>query len=285
MTFTNPRGNAGLDPFTYSEYGTFPDYKDNNGFTRTTSVALVGGQKTHIILVNGDSTAGNCTNTQGSVSSSLVQHVDPKTGGVYKLKDPNLGTFAGTPSTAGSLFSYLGDKLLSGGNCARVVFVNHSIPGTFAMDFCTPGFYTSQNSLSANACRFWDRIPMACHRADQLGLTPTLVILQFGANSANASVTQANETAALQNLIAAYQVHAPAAKIIVPYNTFISGSLPSGSTAIRAAQLAVRDGTIVLSASVDLDTLTGAKRHDGTHWNATGASEAADLYVTAVPTL
>lgn len=282
--FTNPRGNSYYDPLTYTEYATFPDYKDVSGFARTVSVPLLGGERTHVILVNGDSTAGNCINAQSAVTSSLVQHIDPKTGDVFKVKDPMLGSHAGTPATVGSLFTFLGDKLRTAGKCDRVVFLNHSIPGVFAHDFCTPGFYTSQNALSDNACRFWDRIPMACRRADLLGLAPTLIILQFGANSAFAGISQANETAALQNLIAAYQLHAPGVPIMIPYNTYIGGALPPGSAAIRAAQLAVRNGTTVI-AGPDLDTLTGAARHDGVHFSASGGASAADLYVTVIPTL
>ncbi len=283
MTFTNPRGNSYYDPFSYTEFATYPDYKAVDGYTAS-SIPLVGGQRTHVILISGDSTASNCIDSQTTVTSSLVQHIDPKTGGVFKLKDPNLGTNSLGPGDVGSLWSYLGDKLISEGNCDRVVFLNHSIPGTLALDFCTPGFYSTDNAASSNACRFWDRIPMACRRADLLGLTPTLIIVQFGANSSFLGFTQANETAALQNIIAAYQAHAPGTKIMIPYNTFIAGSLPAGSAAIRAAQLAVRNGTTII-AGPDLDTLTGASRHDGTHWNAAGGDAAADLYVAEIPTL
>lgn len=234
---------------------------DYSGLTQVSPV-FVGGESTCVIIGFGDSTISNTVNaTYSPTNGSKVQSLSIGNGGVYLASDPQLG--APLTASSGSLLFRLGDKLISNGTYARVIFCLIGLNSAKIADWATGGVLNY-------------RIPIAAKRLAAVGLTPNFVLCQIGANDTVAGTSQAAYAASLQSAIDSFRAAGVSGPFLTALSTYTSGST---SSAIRAAQAGVTNTGASVYDGPDLDTIT-TDRHDGTHFDATGRNSAADLWIT-----
>lgn len=230
------------------------------------SPALISGERAAVILAFGDSTIGNHENANYSVSHiNNVQNLSISNGGIYRATDPLLGS--DTTNAGGNWLSRLGDKLITAGNHDRVILIPLGLGGGTIGDWAASG-------------RLNYRIGVAARRIASVGLTPTYVLLQCGANDYDPLQTsQGAYTASQSSVIASIRGAGVSCPIFVSRSTWHNGIVNPGiSDGIRAAQATAVDNLAGIFAGPDTDTLNNSYRYDATHWNATGADAVAELW-------
>lgn len=260
-------GNANNDPHLLRE--VLFNSPDTLGFAFTASrtrvsSAIVGGQKTLVVVLAGQSTGANYDNTLYTPMNSLVHNFNIYDGATYQAKDPLIGCsgYAG-----GCWLGRLGDKLISNAICDRPILVPTSI-GSSEVAMWAPGGFLNH------------RFAVIQKRLTEAGLTPSCLIWQQGERDKTIGTDQATYAAGLAGVISTWRGLYPSVPVFV---NKVSVTSNTAYTPVQNAQVAAVDHTNGIWAGADSDSLgSGNRQSDGTHWNATGSDAIAGLMVTAL---
>lgn len=223
------------------------------------SSGLTAGESTGIFIIAGESLAANATAALYTpTNASKVDNVDVLDGTIYAAVDP----LAGTSGAGGHWGGRLADKLIAAGKYQRVILLPIGVSSSAIADW-RPGGALYPLALAAFA------------RLSNMGMSPTAMLWQLGANDNAAGTTQAAYEAGLDALISEVVSLGFSAPWLIAKSTLYNNAV---SAAIQAAIAGVVNGTNIL-AGADTDTLTGGtNRADGTHFTATGADASATLW-------
>lgn len=250
-----------VNPFSINEY-IDTGYSNTSG--RTLFADNIGdGAKTLVCLAAGQSNCANHVDTNYTVSSGQVLNLNLYDGSLYLFADSCIG--AG--GTQGNWLGRLGDKLITAGTFARVIFIPISVGATSVQDWCASG-QKLYHRLAAGLLR----------KRNLLGSIPSNVtstnIWVQGESDAVAGTSQANYQARWADVLGMTRGLKDTSTWWMPCCSYTVSGNGSNAT-IRAAQAALRDGTNVLTGP-DMDTITD--RYDDLHFNATGADSVATLW-------
>ena len=253
-------------PDPYVRQSNAPLLNESYSYSGRTQVhpAIVNGESTCVIVGFGDSTIANTINaTYTATNAAKVQSLSIDNGGVYLAQDPQLGAFQFAGQ--GSLLARIGDKLISNGTYARVIFCLLGVNSAKIADWAAGGVLNY-------------RIGLAAKRLLAVGLTPNFVLCQNGANDRAAGVGRSAYALSQQNVIDTFRSNGISCPFLVAQMSWDNGAVSSN---ILLAQSDVVNGTSVF-AGPNLDALDNANRHDGVHFNATGRNAASDLWITRI---
>jgi hypothetical protein len=268
----NQNGNSVIDPYTYAFYPTFPDNNNTTGLTQVSPVAA-SGQNIEVWVSFGNSIVANSiTDTPGSPSGyytpsqTLVQNLYLGNGALYSYKEPIVGIGTLPLSCVGGR---LGDMRRLNGKCDRFVYAPCGINGTFASEW-VPG---APNQFGGPG--YFTRCLTILRRLAAVGLTPDYIDIHFGENEANAGGAEAaNIGTNVGSIISGIQSAGfTSAPFYISRSTFIGGGLPAASTTVLNAMNGLVNGTSIIGGA-STNSLTGAWRSDGTHFNFTTGSPA-----------
>jgi lysophospholipase L1-like esterase len=264
----NANGNG-----AYSPNGVYPGFKNTNGRTLV-DATLIGGQKTLVIIVAGQSNCCSVSPTPYVATNALSHGLNIYDGGVYKMQDPLLGSShtptAGNPPLCGSWVSRLGDKLIAGGVASRVIMVPAAMAGSWIGDH-DPAVTPMNN---------YQRIQVALRRCATLGYTPDAIIWHQGENDSGSGTPQATYQAILGRIIAQSRTDGYAGPWFIDTVSWNNGT---PSAAIQAAQAAVVNHAAGIWAGANADSLDNSFRQpDMGHFSDVGMDAVASLAVTAL---
>lgn len=247
-----------INPITPLDYAT----ASNNALGRTPRPSrLTPGERTAIILGVGQSVIAASENANYTpVNSGKVDNLNVFDGGIYAASDPLLGT--GVFSSGGCWLSRQADKMITSGNCDRVIIVPIARGSSTVQDWA-PGGILFPSLIAAH------------RRLAALGLVATAT--QWVQGQANIGISQADYQAALQSVITGIRSYGFVSPWLIGKDTY-NGATSNAN--IRNALTAVINGSDIL-AGADTDSLTAVNRYDGVHFSATGADAAATLWRTA----
>jgi hypothetical protein len=248
--------------FTYP--AIYSDFTNTSGYT-STSAAITPGEKTLLIFAAGQSRMTNFpgTTTYTPTNATKVQQLNPYDGTTYRAKDPMLGT----GGIAGNYLTRLGDELINGGVCQRVIFVPMAISGTGTRR------WISDLAPRIETCCRWARAQgWAAPNADLY----KAIIWENGQNDVSEGVSSAEYQANIK------QIQFIFASQGFPVPFFISLSTIAANVTnatIRAAQAACVNNGELRYAGPDLDV---CDVQDGTHLSTTGLGQAATGWKTSL---
>lgn len=265
MMFTPP---SAPDPFDTLAPEFDARFNRNVGTkTLRAAQAPVAGETVGVLIVAGQSNAANTAGDGTAYTPTNPAKIDNlflSDGGVYAASDPLLGTENGYAGEIGNVFTRVADKLVTAGWRQRVVIASVAIGATSA---------TQWDAL------LYRRIVAAHRRALAKGFTVDGICWQQGETDTALETSQAAYTASMTSLMGKVAAAGVSAPWLIAKGTLYLGA---ASTAIRAAQTALVNGSTVL-AGPDTDTLTGTNRRpDNTHFSLTGADAAATLWTAAI---
>lgn len=242
---------------------TYPGY---NTTTSRTAVlpALVAGQTTKVILAIGQSNIASTVNAVYSPThAAMIQNLNILDGRLYQWAEPMLG--ASQHSGGGAWLGRFGDKKINAGFCARLIII------PIASDNTTVAQWNDGNMA-------W-RITQALALVTKLGLTLSHILWMQGEADKVAGTTANAYTSALQAIVTTIRNAGFTCPFVVSQTSWISGATGS---AVRTGQANAVSAPLNIVLGPDTDTLDGSKRHDNTHFNATGADECATLWAAAI---
>lgn len=264
----NANGNG-----AYAPNGVYPGFSNTNGRVQV-DPTLVGGQSTLVILVAGQSNCCSVSPSAYTATNALSQCLNIYNGGVYKMKDPLLGSShtptSGNPPLCGSWVSRLGDKLIAGGVAARVIMVPCGMAGSWIGDW-DPAVSPINN---------YQRILVALRRCATAGLTPSAIIWHQGENDGGSGTSSATYQAVFNRIVAQSRIDGYAGPWFVDTVTWGPGvAYPT----IQAAQAAVVNHGAGIWAGANADSLDNTFRQpDQGHFTDAGMDAVASLVVTAL---
>ena len=163
--------------------------------------------------------------------------------------------------STGSFMTQLGDCLLDSGRWSKVNLVPFGVSATYSSEWAVGGDMNS-------------RIPASIAQVAALGLHYDAILWMNGEGDASINATTAQVTSNTNSMIGSFRSAGVTAPVFVGLETWEGSSLPAGSAAVRAGQMAVINGVDVFQA-MDTDTLDNTQRQDGTHFNNTGKAAVA----------
>ncbi|MCV9910032.1 sialate O-acetylesterase [Brucella sp. HL-2] len=255
------------DKLTFSP----PSWKGRWG-TRTRSKTastpyLDPTERTACYIVAGQSNACNCGGT-GQIYSpsnpSKLDHIFVDDGGVYQCADPLLGTENGYAGEVGNLFFRMADQMINQGYKDRVILIPVGIGAT---------------SVKQWNDELYERIVIAHRRATNKNIPVNGILWQQGETDTGLGTSQSVYLDNMGQLIGKVTNLGVSAPWVIAKGSLYAGET---SSAVRAAQAAIVNGTDILSGP-DTDTLTGTNRNpDNTHFSVTGMNAAASLWSTSI---
>lgn len=252
--------------------GSYPGYQNVNGRTQV-DATLVGGQKTLVIIVVGQSNACAVAPTAFTPSSSLVHNLNIYDGGVYRMKDNPLGCsqtpIVGNSTPAGTWLGRLGQKLIDGGVAARTILVPAAMAGSFISDW-------DPTSAQENN---YKRLKVALLRCAAIGYTPDAIIWMQGEGDNVAGTSQSAYQTALGRIITQSRADGYPGPWFINKTTWNAGA---ASTTIQAAQAAVINHAIGIWAGANTDAYNNTFRQDLCHFTDTGMDNVATDVKTAL---
>lgn len=248
-------------------------YANTSGRTSATA-AITGGEKTLLIFAAGQSRITNALTATPytPTNAAKVQQINVyEASAVYRLIDPVLGA----SGSMGSYLGKLGDALINGGVCARVIFVPIGIGNTSTAQWVT-------GDLRMRALVAGRRARALGYAVPNADLFPC-IIWENGQTDVQQGVTSQQYQDNIRTIQGFF------AEVGFPVPFFIAQSTMGGPGAnltdptIRAAQAACVDNTALRYAGPDLDSLTGPTNlTDGAHFTDAGNTAAAALWKTAI---
>lgn len=261
-------GVSAPDPYLVA--ARFASYRACTGIPGRTIAdpRLADGETTAVLVAAGGSMICNSVDTPYTPThATKVDNLDLHDGGTWRAIDPLLGCGLDASGNTGNILGRVADKLIDLGVCERVILIPAGLGDTAADDW---------NS----SAELRDRLIVAGRRAAAVGLTVTAFLWVQGERDGVLGTTQSAYEASLTGLIDRVRAAGFAAPWLIGRSTYAAGA---SSSAIRAAQAAVVNGTDIL-AGADTDSLTGGtyRQADVTHWKAAGADAAAALWASAI---
>ncbi len=257
----------------YSSNGVYPGLRNTNGRTRV-DATLVGGQRTLVIIVPGQSNCCSVAPTAYVATSPQSHCLNIYDGGVYLMQDPILGAShfvpTGNPQLGGSWVSRLGDKLIAAGYADRVIMVPCGMAGSWIGDW----------DPAASPINNYQRIRVALRRCSSRGLTPDAIIWHQGENDSGSGTAAATYTAIGNRMIAQTRTDGYAGPWFINTVSWNGGTV---SSTIQGAQAAMVNHSSAVWAGFNADTLGLTYRQvDMGHLNDTGMDACASGVVTAL---
>lgn len=256
----------------YANNGNYPGYTNVAGRVQV-DPAIVGGQKTLVIMVAGQSNACSVGPTPYTPTSSLVHNLNIYDGGVYRMKDAPLGCsqtpIIGNTIPAGTWLGRLGDKLIAASVAARVIMVPVAMAGSYIRDHDPTG--TQPNN--------YQRIKVGLLRCADRGYTPDAIIWMQGEGDNVGGTTQSVYQTALAAIIAQSRTDGYAGPWFVNKTTWNAGA---ASSTIQAAQAAIVNHTLGIWAGANTDAYNNTFRQDLCHFTDTGMDNVATDVKTAL---
>lgn len=247
-------GRTAVDPSTIPTLGTI-------------NIVFIG-QSHNANSISG----GTYTPTDASLVTNLsIGHA----GGCWQAKSPLL-IDDGVGDHHGR---WLADQLIAAGLASRVILTLISASATFGVDWA-PGGGTYGGGTRTGTLGYRIGLAARCIAKAGLDRIRRIVDLEIGHSDSALGTTEANFTTALNGIINECKttglLRASSDVMFVHKSTSLAAS--SGNrNAIRAAQAAVADGTLV-RVGADSDSLDSSYRYDGVHFSyASGASAQANL--------
>ena len=225
------------------------------------SPVVASGEKVFCAIVAGDSMGGNYHQTAyAATHPTKVENFSVYDGSLYRAVKPLIGAGKFDAPSDGNWQIECGDRLIDSTKYDRTIWATVSIGGTLVSEW--------EGDLNAS-------IVVAARRLIALGITPTCIIMQVGAN--DRTITKADYKASAKSIVSKVRAAGVSLPWFWPKSTWVlTGALPNIRTAID--ELVAEDSAIKLGP--DLDGITG--RFDSVHYNSTGASDAATLYATTI---
>lgn len=254
------------DPYILPELTGYPFGNKAYGDKVQVSSALVGGENTAVILTLGDSLMSNIVSSTYSPTQAKNHNFNVYNGGCYVSKEPLLGCqINGAQYLSGNFFTRVADTLITNGTYQRVIHVPIAVGGSLLADYADGG--------SVNG-----RILPAYKRVKANVGELTAVFIMLGANDYGTNQTSA--TLSLNSIISTIRNCGITCNIFVARHT-IFGLV--ANPAVQAAQVSVLNSTTKIYSGGDMDSITsGSYYWDGTHYNASGAIQAAAIAVAAI---
>lgn len=245
----------------------------------------VSGRVCNIVFI-GQSTNNNGVQGFSSVSNGPnifnLSIAHPMRDKIFEAKEPLLvSDIAG-----GHHGMHYADQLISGGYCDQVILTPIAAGGSYAADFAPGGGTVGGVYAGSRTGSLAYRIALAAKIINYAGLhgIPTIIDWQQGEwDSDPTPTTTANYKAALNGVIAEFRRVGllRAGNIMFIHKCTRPSNSAENKNIIRQAQAEVVDGELV-KAGADIDTLGAEYRHDGTHFNQSGAAAQAALKVAVV---
>lgn len=253
-----------VSQYALTEYST-TTYTSQTGKTSASTPAQAG---TGVFICLGQSLMGNHGASNNDPASANVLQVDTNAGGVFRCKDPVIGTTGST----GGLLSRLGPKVIADIPAfTKTLIAPGAVGGTSINDHTPPGI-------------FHHRMRVAILRVRQLGLTPTAVLWEQGQGDWGA-ISSANYKAGIYALIDAAIGLGCTSPWFLAKCTLLAGSTDSTIRTAIADLWGTTYRGVNIYAGPDIDTLTGVgsnRQADNTHLDDTGNNAAAQLWADAL---
>ena len=216
-------------------------------------------EKTAIIVVHGQSNAGNYGSTRHTAREA-VDNFDPATGKCFAAADPLLGA----DGVGGSFATRLGDILIQAGRYDRVIVVPLAVGGA---------------SLSGVNNEKAELLTNAISKLKAAGLTPTHLLFQQGETDATSTTTAEQYVPLLHQLVKRFRAAGFDAPFYLSRSAKCNYAEPKNMAAVRAGQLSAVDEALNIRPGPDTDTIGNEGRSpDGCHMNEAGTLANAALW-------
>ena len=265
------------------------------------SASLVPGEKTVLIMCWGQSMTTNCVDDLATPVSTRVHNFSMFDGGMYSGEDPQLGCSwgngnTGIPRSTGSLWPYLGDKLIDETGISRVIVAPVGTGGSSIQSWAPIGT-AGTPPAQPRGNNFFDRLEALLYQLELAKLVPSrygtdpgtvqaACIVNIGETDAGSwGATAADWEALCLATIEGMRGRGLAADVpfLVTQNTY---PFDFADDIIRAAQAGMVDPGNHIYSGGDTDTLGATYRQaDNIHWNASGAEAAAGIFSGALQAL
>lgn len=280
------KGGAGTNPLQLFEnagsHGLGLVLNGNNstgGKTQRGSDLLTSGEKTHILLVIGDSISANSAAAAYTViNTSKNDNLNIYDGHLYAYSDPWLGPSTGPGSWPGKT----GDDIISDGSkFVRTIAIGCSMGGATSFDYSREGTFSHRVIAALLYCI---RLGYPVSGSGDGGNWKMTCIWALGTNDNALGYTGAQWTAYTNSGIDFLRDYGFKGKILVPKMTLLNGVV---STSIQNAQDAIVDNSKGIYQGSNFDSLTGVtyRAGDGTHFSATGNTTAGGMVKTSIHSL
>lgn len=242
-------------------------YNTEGGRTSATP-AIVGGEKTGVFILLGQSLAANNGVSNFTPTNPTKCHqINPYTGNCFRLIDPALGPSGG----AGSIVGRIADKLIVDGVFQRVIMIPAAIAGTGVYRWASGGDHRHRLEVCVKRAR----------QNSYLSHQYCAVLWMQGEYDNQQNTTQADYTSMLLDVIDISRRFGNASlPWFIAKETYVSGNTDAN---VQAAQLAIVNPSNFIYAGPNIDSLTGANRQgDDVHLSDAGNAAAAALWSTAI---
>jgi hypothetical protein len=218
-----------------------------------------------VIMVAGQSNAGNWGATRTQPSHAGVLNYDVQAGALYRARDP----MAGTDGFGGSFMPRLGDLLIDAGIADAVVFVPIAVGSTSVADW--------------TFLAFKDRLAQGAAAAQRAGLAPDVILWQQGESDAVERTPTDFYVRRFAKMIEGLRAVSQA-PVLVAIASHCGDESKPGEAAVRAAQVAVVSQERKIYAGPDQDKITDRRAEDDCHMTEGGLAKAAAAWADIIRT-
>jgi hypothetical protein len=230
---------------------------------RSERSCLPVSEKTAVILVHGQSNAGNYGSTRHTAREA-VDNFDPATGKCFAAADPLLGA----DGVGGSFATRLGDILIQAGRYDRVIVMPLAVGGASLSLLNNEGAELLTNAIS---------------KFKTAGLTPTHILFQQGETDATSTTTAGQYVSLLHQLVKRFRAAGFDAPFYLSRGAKCDYVEPKNIAAVRAGQLSAVDEALNIRPGPDTDTIGNEGRSpDGCHMNEAGTLANAALWAAYI---
>jgi lysophospholipase L1-like esterase len=235
------------------------EYSRTHSKTRVDAIGHLN-EKVMVALILGQSNASNSGQRKYSSSKEVFNYYK---NAFYRCEDPLLGA----TGHDGSIWSRLGDTIVSEGLFEKVIFVPVAVGGSSSVAWAPGG-----------DC--FGRIEETVMELERIEMPITHVFWVQGETDCQAGTVPENYQRNVRSMVAALRamnVHAP---VFIATATYYKHKT---CPALQLAQQELASEQKRIHRGPNLDSLIGAVyRYDGTHFNEDGLQAAADQWVTVL---
>jgi hypothetical protein len=212
--------------------------------------------KRMVALAFGQSNSANHGETRYTPSASVYNFYS---GHLYQAQDPLFGA----TGDMGSVWSRLGDRLITDQTHDAVVFISIGVANTAVADWAPGGAYHP-------------RLLNAIQSAQQQGLTITHILWHQGERDASDGTSTADYRTRFLAMLSAIRQQGVSAPIYVAIASRCG--LSAGDPDIQQAQQELVDRAQKIYTGANTDTLDGSHRYDLCHFTTAGLDKHAELW-------